>query len=369
MAESIDAVVVTESPLWNVPWFAYCVEFERVIASVLDADTIEISRRPGTVPKLLADRHRARNLSKRVKSLRSFDWNAGEKHYDLAVIVVSDLNQLGVLAAIPGWRSIADRFIAYVFEVWPVWLPAAAGAFTDVIDHLDHVFVGLEKVIPHMQALTKTPVSFVPCGVDVLQVKPPTSIEGKRVDVSNRGRRDKGQHQMLVQWAAANDKFYEYDTGGLANVESPDGHRRHFYEQAARSRAFVANLARLDQADLRGGVAEVGLRYYEAVACGSVLIGEHPPRDMIERSLGNPPGLFDLPGGCTSMPGDIGEMLTDDRAVIDLGVANRRVGLQHLDVSHRWDVMASALGLGDTTGVVARRAALAAELAELASLA
>ena len=125
------------------------------------------------------------------------------------------------------------------------------------------------------------------------------------------------------------------------------------------------DLARLDQADLRGGVAEVGLRYYEAVACGSVLIGEHPPRDMIERSLGNPPGLFDLPGGCTSMPGDIGEMLTDDRAVIDLGVANRRVGLQHLDVSHRWDVMAGALGLGDTPGVVARRAALAAELASL----
>lgn len=365
MSESIDAVVVTESPLWNVPWFAYCVEFERVLASLLAADTIEITPRPGRIPAALKDRQRARNAVKNIKQLRAFDLGTPAKKYDLAVIVVSDLNQLGVLAAIPGWRSIADRFVAYVFEVWPVWLPAARRTIDEVVGQLDHLFVGTESVIGELSRSTTTPVTFVPPGVDVLQVSPPVTIDGKRIDVSNRGRRDRAQHGMFQQWAAETGAFYEFDTGSLAAVESPDGHRRHFYEQAARSRAFVANVARFDQLDLRGTATEVGLRYFEAVACGTVLVGEHPPHEAMERVLCSPPGLLDLPVGTTEMPGLLAEFLADDRAVMELGLGNRRVGLRHHDVSYRWDVMAAALGIGEVAGVAARRELIAGQLTAL----
>lgn len=365
MAAALDAVVVSELPLWRYPWFAYCVEFERVLADLLEADVVEVTRRDGRVAQALQHRGRLRNRLASVPPLRVYDWTATDHRYDLAVVVVSDLGQLSLLAAIPNWRSLADRFVAYVWESWSSTLPGAGQALADVVDHLDHLFVGIESVVPDLRRTTTTPVDFVAPAVDVLQVNAPLPVEQRRIDVSNRGRRDAAQHALLQQWAADTGGYYEFDTAALAGVDDPGIHRRHYYEQTARSRAFVANVARFDQLDLRGSAREFGLRYFEALACGTLVLGDHPPADAVERLLGDVPGLLDLPVGSTVLPPAVADVLADDAAVVSLGAANRRAALDRHDVLHRWQTMAGVLGIADTPGVVARRAALAAERARL----
>jgi len=359
------SVVVSEAALWAVPWYAYCVEFEQVLVELLDADVIEVRPRPGRLAEAARNHYRLRNAAARVPMARPYVWNPDEQPYDLAVVVVSDLSQLSLLAALPGWRNIADRFVAYVFEVWPAWVPAARRTLAGVVDRLDHLFVGIETGVADLRAETRRPVTFVPPAVDVLQVATITDPQGKRIDVSNRGRRDAAQHAALQEWARTTGGFYEFDTGALTSVESPSLHRRHFYEQAARSRVFIANRARFDMPELHLGQSEFGLRYFEALACGAVLAGEHPSASAIERTLGADVQLLALPVGAHTVPDPVREVLESGSLSTELGLANRRAALMRHDVLYRWEHMAAALDLPEAVGAEARRRRLLAAHAEI----
>lgn len=357
-AAPLDAVVVSSRRLWDLPWTAYCTELESVLAELLDADTVEIDRRDGRIAAVLAPRFRARNVAARWPPLRSFDWEVPDRRYDLALVVVNDLRQLGVLAALPSWRSLAHTFVAYVYEIWPAWVPAASPVIEQVVAHLDHLFVGIRVGAEAVQAATSTPVSFLLPAVDTLAISPAVSVDDRRIDVSNRGRRDPRQHELLASWARRTGAFYEFDTLRDGVVAEPFEHRRHYYEQTARSLAFVANPARFDLPELSAGVAEVGLRYLEALACGTVLIGDHPPGSACRRTLGDPPGVADLPAGAPALGGELEQLLGAPSTLHELGLANRAWALAHHDVVHRWDVMAATLGITGPAAVDQRRAAL-----------
>lgn len=362
---SLRAVVVSEAKLWDMPWHAYCVEFEQVLAEVLDADVVDIVESGGALADRLRHRYRVRNTIARLGGPRPYSWNVGDTEYDLAVIVASDLQQLSVLASLPGWRRIANRFVAYVFEVWPTWLPAAQLLIGDVVERLDHLFVGIESVVPQLEQCTTTPVTFLPPAVDVLAISPVTEVAQKRIDVSNRGRRHPVQHEILLRWAEASGAFYEFDTAAPTAVSNPRDHRAHFYEETARSLAFVANMARFDLPELRGDSHEFGLRYFEALACGTVPVGVHPPVAAQQRVLGSLSGLIDFPVEPAEMPAALVDLLADRPAALELGLANRRLALQYHDVLHRWDDMSAALRIGPTPGTERRRARLDQECSNL----
>jgi hypothetical protein len=359
------SVVISEAAVWAVPWYAYCVEFEQVLVELLDADVIEVRPRSGRLAKAAQSHYRLRNAASRVPAARPYSWNPQQQRYDLAVVVVSDLSQLSLLTALPGWRSIADRFVAYVFEVWPAWVPAARRAISGVVDRLDHLFVGIEMGVDDLRAASSRPVTFLPPAVDVLQVAAIADPQGKRIDVSNRGRRDTAQHAALQEWARTTGGFYEFDTGPLKSVESPSVHRRHFYEQTARSHLFVANSARFDMPELHRGQSEFGLRYFEALACGTVIAGQHPSTTSVERTLGADVHLLSLPVGADTLPGPVREVLGDAALATELGLENRRVALTRHDVLHRWEFMSATLELPEPVGVEARRQRLAAAHTEI----
>ncbi len=355
---SVDALLVSPRRLWDVPWTAYCSEFETVLAELLGAETVEIERGQGRLERALAPRFRARNAAARWTPVQAFSWQRPQRRHELAVIVVNDLRQLGVLAALRSWRSVATVFIAYVYEVWPAWLPTASQVVDEVVDQLDHVFVGIRTGADALRAMTSTPVSFVPPAVDVLAVQPAVTSDARRIDVSNRGRRDLQQHQVLRAWAQRTGRYYEFDTLHNATVVDPFEHRRHYYEQIARSRAFVANPARFDLPELSAGADEVGLRYLEALACGTVLVGDHRPGSPIRRVLDGAPGMLVLPTGAGALGVELEDLLGDDAVLHELGAANRAVALGRHDVVHRWETMSIALGVGPLRGAERRRAAL-----------
>lgn len=354
-------LVLSHRHLWDVPWTAYCTEFETVLADVLAADVVAFGRSDGWVADALAPRFRLRNLAARWPPLRSYTLDEPPHvGYDLAVVVVNDLRQLGVLAAIPSWRSLARTFIAYVFEVWPVWIGPATPVVHEVVDHLDHLYVGIRTGAEALETTTRTPVTFLPPAVDVLAATVYAGADDRRIDVSNRGRRDAAQHEALLGWSHRTGAYYEFDTLLDARVADGREHRHHFYEQTARTGVFVANPARFDRPELSAGATEVGLRYIEAMACGTVIVGGHADSTALRRVLVDPPGFVEFPIGAQEVPRELRELVADPHRSVGLGLGNRAVAVGHHDVLHRWDVIASGLGIGTTAGARARRDALAA---------
>lgn len=346
-------VLISQRDLWDAPWFSYVVEFESVLAELLEARTLRITTRDGHIANALRDRYRLRSVLASLPLARAFSLEQPAEHYDLGIIVVNDLQQLGILASLPGWRKMADRFIAFVVELWPSWVAAARPAVDDVVSKMTAVFSTIERTTVDLRELSGTDVHFLPPGVDTLFVDPPADSGRRYVSVSNRGRRDPAQHEMLRRWATASGRVYEFDTGSLTSVEGHFVHREHYYEQCARSKVYVTNFARFDQPQLRDGAEELGLRYFEGIAAGCVLAGQHPGDDRVARLVGDV-HVVDMPIGATEMPAPLRDLLDDDDRIAAAGRANRLLALQRHDVLHRWDVVRSRLDL-PTTAVAEQR--------------
>ncbi len=355
MVEQVSAVLVSQRQLFNDPWFSWGAEVEEVLTDLLHADVVEIAPVPGRVAHELRKRGRLRLAASKVDRLRPYALGRPPRPaYDIAVFVAHGVRELAIIETIPGWERLADRRIAILSEAWPSWFPLLERVIESVVSRFDHVFVPFESAVDELARRSGARVSYLPHGVDVLACQPSFGGDARRIDVSNRGRRDPAQHEAFLQWAAATDSFYLYDTAGFGAVASHAQHRRHYYEQAARSRFFVANHARFDQESLRTGHVEFGLRYFEALSAGAIMVGEHPSRERCERVLGHVPGLLDMPLGSADLPDAMTELLADADEAERVMREHRTLALSRHDVVHRWVEVAAALEL-DLGPAAARR--------------
>jgi hypothetical protein len=358
--------ILSQRSLWNAPYLSHLVEVEDVLVQMLDADLIDFTRHNGMVARSLVDRSRLRVVANPVARFRPFDLPRPDAPYDLAILVTNNTFQLTLLESVPQWRSFATQFVGIMTEAWPQWLPGAQRSLETIIAHFDHLFVSVGAVVDHIAQVSGTPVTYLPHGVDVLRFPAYTGGD-RRIDITNLGRRGATQHAVLADWCATTGRYYEFDTGPLNEIDDHAEHRAHFRERCARSRAFVSNYARFDQPDVRHGVIEFGLRYIEALAAGCVIAGEHPAPDRCHAVLGDVAGLVDLPIEATAVPDALVDVLADPDECDRIHRANRILALERHDVLHRWEHMAAALGIAETDGMRARRAALAVELAALAA--
>lgn len=360
--------ILSQRALWNAPYLSHLVEVEDVLAEMLDADILDFTRGNGFVARSLEDRTRLRAAVNPIARFRTYDLPPPDQPYDLAIVVTNNTFQLTLLDSVPQWRTFATKFVGIMTEAWPQWLPGAQRALETIISQFDHLFVSVECVVDHIARVSGTPVTYLPHGVDVLGF-PSYEGEGRRIDVTNLGRRGAAQHRVIADWCAATERFYEFDTGPMGTIDSHHEHRAQFRERCARSSAFISNYARFDQPDVRHGVIEFGLRYIEGLAAGCIIVGEHPERDRCAAVLGDidAAGLVDLPIEATVVPDVLVELLGDRDARDRVHRANRILAVERHDVLHRWEHMATALGMPETDGVRARRAALADELAALRS--
>jgi hypothetical protein len=352
------AVVVSQRDLWPYAYHTHPVEIEEVLHSLLGGDLVAMQRRPGRFVSGLADRGRARVLASKITRLSPYSLEQPLEGYDIAVFVVNNLKHLGMIQSLPGWSSIARRKVAFVSEIWPGMIPSAVRIIEEVVGELDLLVTTLECTVDELRRISGADVLHLPQSVDVLNVTVPQSVEGRRIDISNRGRRDPGQHAVFRRWATGSGGTYLFDTANIAEVDDHHEHRRHYNDQIGWSRLFVANYARFDQPGLSGGSVEFGLRYFEALAGGAVVVGQHPSSADQNRLVGPAPGWFHMPIGADHLPSEVADLLADAAEIDRLSRANRLVALARHDVLHRWDVVASRLGLGDAPGASARRALL-----------
>lgn len=345
-------VVLSQSAMNVVPYLSAIAEIEDVLADMLGADVVPMCPRSGRWAETLRERQRLRRIAGRWSATRPLDFARPARRHDVGVVVVNNLHQLGMLDSIPDWRRQADRWVAYIVEIWPSFAAESESTLHTVASQFDHVFTCINWSVEPLQAASGTPWTFLAHPVDTLAVAFHRHAH-RPIDVSNRGRRTAAQHQVLVDWCRTTDRFYEFDTG-LPIITDHRVHRAHFVEQCARSKVFVSNFARFDQPELHEGHEEVGLRYVEGLAAGAILIGRHPDRAWLRHVLGDVQGLVDFAPDATEVPPALVELLADPEACDRVHVANRRLALERHDVAHAWTAIADLLGVPVGPGVAAR---------------
>ena len=206
-----------------------------------------------------------------------------EQEYDLLFAVLDNPYQFHLLESIQGWREKCRFSACFITEMWLPDLKAKR-LFREPWSSFDRVFLGVTQCVDALDKLIEPPVTYVPPAVDTLRFSPYPNPPQRSIDVSYVGRRSPDIHAALVTRASQDNFFYYHDTlRGKLEIGNPREHRILLANLFQRSRYNITNYAKFNSTQETGGTQEIGYRFFEGAAAGTVMVGMPPSGDAFPR--------------------------------------------------------------------------------------
>lgn len=289
------------------------------------------------------------------------------REYDLFVAICQNYWDLLYINAIDGWKDRCKTSVCWIDEMWAAQLPRYK-YWLHALRRFDHVFVGCRGSAAPVSNAIGWPCTWMPPAVDTLRFSPYPNPPARAVDVYSIGRRWEGIHQALLQAAGRKEIFYVHDTfqGADMDVLDQKEHRDLFANVAKRSRHFMVAPAKMDTPEDTYGQIEIGYRYYEGAAAGTVMLGLPPTGEAFGEMFPWPDVVLPIrPDGS-----DVLDVLAGLRAEPErVSAISRRNAVEALlrhDWVYRWKEILRVAGIEPAPGMSARERSLK-ELAELAT--
>ncbi len=288
----------------------YSYEFEDLICALTGADLLCVEPAPSSDKRITNSKGRIERLLKvGVHHRQSHLPISIKEQYDLLIVVVTSASRSGFLKAVKGLRSQCTNRACFIVEMWSDRIRK----FPDLLYPLDvfqHVLVGCNHPIDLAQELGKSTYHYLPAGIDALQFCPWPDPPKRLIDVYQMGRRSAQTHAALLEYATNNSHFfYHYDSHTSATFEDHAGHRNGLRSLIQRSKCFITNPAKIDQPSLAGSTEEIGLRYFEGIAAGAVLVGEQPKGKVFREHFDWPDAVVPMPYGETAVATIVEDLL------------------------------------------------------------
>jgi hypothetical protein len=278
--------------------------------------------------------------------------------YDLFFVILANPEKVLNIDSIRNWRKRSKKAVCYLVEAWQTYIDQGWKPLLEFLKEFDHIFLGVHHAVETVAKITGRPCSYLPPGVDAIKFCPYPAVPERSVDISYIGRRSPITHQALLSLAEQGVYNYYYDTvmGDYFYVSNPSEHRTLLANQLKRSRYFVANRANVNQPEKTGGKQEIGYRFMEGVAAGTVMIGEPPTTEIFKTH-------FDWDNAVIKVPFDspnIGEILQELDAQPQYLEEIRRNNVVNALLRHdwlyRWQEILATVGLEPTVAMLSRAA-------------
>lgn len=233
----------------------------------------------------------------------------------------------------------------------------------------DHIFLGVSHTTEIVTQMTGRPCTYLPPGVDALKFCPYPLYPHRSIDVCSLGRRSPVTHQALLALAEQGQIFYYYDTlktSGLKQVErqqtfhvnNPREHRLILANLTKISRYFIANRANANEPYLTRGKEEIGYRFFEGAAAGTVMLGDPPATDKFNQYFNWQDAVIKIPFDAPN----IGEIIAELDAQPERLAKIRRDNVVNSLLQHDWvyrlKEVYQTVGLQPTINMLSREAQL-----------
>ena len=300
------------------------------------------------------------NVAKRAAYRSPFAPNPGikrievKKRYDLFFAICGQPSDLVMANAALDWRSSCKVSVCLIDEFWISEIKACRNLLR-LLDKFDVVALYYRQTVDALNRRMSSKCIFVPPGVDAIRFCPYPNPLKRVIDVYSIGRRSEATHQKLLNMAVEDDLFYLHDSiaGGDA-IESRQ-HRALFANVAKRSRYFLVNPGLIDRPDIRGDQIEIGNRYFEGAASGTIMVGERPTTETFQQLFDWPDSVVDLPYNSTHIDAVISDMDRQPRRMEDIRRTNVAQALMRHDWAYRWEAILQAVGLAPMPELSARK--------------
>jgi len=344
-------------------------EAQDVLLEVDDVDLIELESGPRfEFKELLQRRLLYRDVSGKIAflnpGLRKFRLT---REYDLFVVRCQTYWDLLYTNAIEGWKDYCKTSVLWLDELWTASLPEHK-YWLHALKQFDHIFIGYLGTVGPLSATIGRSCRWLPGGVDCLRFSPLPDPPSRVVDVYSMGRRWEGIHEVLLKAAGRGDIFYIYDS--LPRIAERDvyDHRQHrslFANVAKRSRYFMVAPGKMNSQDETQGQVEVGYRYYEGAAAGSVLVGQSPDCEAFRELFPWQDVVIEVQPDGSDVMDVIGTFDSEPARVRAIQQRNAAEALLRHDWAYRWKEIFRVAGIEPLPAMRARERRLQ-ELAEMA---
>jgi len=329
-------------------------EFEDLICHVDSAELFAPSANPSSFRYDFA-RHLAYRLPVTMNpGIRRLE---GRAQYDLFFTVCGIPSDLLAVDASVNWRQLCSASVCLIDEFWAREIEQQR-QFLRILDKFDVVMLYYAQTAQPLSKRIRSKCLFLPPGVDTLLFTPYPKPPRRVIDVYSIGRRSELTHSTLLRIAAQHGLFYVHDsTAGSEAIDSIQ-HRALIANMAKRSRYFIVNPGLIDKPEIRGNQSEIGNRYFEGAASGTIMIGECPQNDEFANLFSWPDAVIDLPYDSIEIGAIINELDRQPERQDRIRRANVSETLLRHDWAYRWEAVLQSVGLAPMPQLAERKRSL-----------
>ena len=325
--------ILSRRNLFREVWRCVKYEFEDVVAGIDNVDML--------VPAPRSFRKLRKGMAITMRIL-NIGMNPGlekirlKKDYELFVVICNSPRELIGLNTVKGWKERCKISVCWIEEIWPGELAEHAWmGYIRLMSKFDFVIISCKNSVAPIQEKIPGKCLYLLPGIDAIKFCPYPDPPDRCIDVLSLGRRSSVIHNDLIGKAEGGRFFYLYDTvTGMSHMQinSSEEHRSLVANMAMRSRYFIANYAKINRTSETKGRVEVGNRFFEGAASGTVMIGEPPETRVFKEN-------FDWPGAVIKVPFDspnISTVLSDLDAQPERLERIRRDNIVNSLLRHDW---------------------------------
>ncbi|MDJ0734012.1 MAG: glycosyltransferase [Nostocaceae cyanobacterium] len=287
-----------------------------------------------------------------------------DREYELFYVILRQPHDVFSIFSLKDWRKKSKKAVCHLIEIWNNDVEGYK-PLLELLKDFDHIFLGVASNIEKIAQITGRPCTYVPASVDAIKFCPYPLSPNRSIDVTNIGRRSTITHQALVELAQQKKIHYLYDTVSNARVPKPHEHRSLLANQLKRSRYFIANRPMANRPDIRGNQAEIGYRFFEGAAAGTVMIGDSPDTAMFNRYFDWEDAVIRIPFDAPNIADIIADLDAQPERLARIRRDNVVNSLLRHDWVYRWKQILEIVNLPTTKSMFAREVYLK-DLAKMA---
>ncbi len=334
------------------------MELEQVLSQMDDVDIVAPGAPLG--PPQVAQRawRRLRRLPRLEERLRRLELPAEDwldRDYEVGFVVCQDPSDLLLLGPLGPLRRRCAKLVCWIDELWAHSVPERKGEM-ELLGHFDLVVLGCHDSVAAARVASGADVRYLPPAVDTIRLCPYPIPPERSIAIYNMGRRSAATHRAMLSLSEERDWLYLFDSVVAESVMDAQEHRKQLAQILRRTRFFVANKAKVDWVVDTQGQEEVGFRFFEGAAAGTVMIGDPPGNETFRELFDWPGAVLELPFGATHVAEVIDSLSPVEEARIRRD--NVSWALRRHDWAHRWGAILDWLQMGERPGLAARRETL-----------
>jgi len=243
--------------------------------------------------------------------------------------------------------------MCWVDDVWAGELYKLKGHLK-LLSKFDYVLLNCSGSIEPVKDVIQRPCFYMLPGIDTIRFCPYPNPPLRSIDVYSMGRKSMITHQALLKMAEQRRIFYIFDTICQMETLYPRQHRSLIANIAKRSRYFVANTAKIDKRCETHGQSEIGFRFFEGAASGTIMIGEPPENRTFRKHFDWPDAVIHVPYDTVDIARILADLDSQPERLAEIRKNNVVQSLLRHDWVYRWRSILDMVGLKPRPALIAR---------------